>query len=114
MRRALGLAFMVCLSHPSIQASPEKVNQVELAQCHLDFCVTLKTDRLYKSALSRSYAFGPSQVVITEKDQSPVELKEFEGTFNASEGRFYLSNSNLTYDVVIDTQKRKIYRLTRS
>ncbi len=85
-----------------------------MAQCHLDFCVTLKTDRLYKSALSRSYAFGPSELVITEKDQSPIQLNKFEGTFNAADGRFYLSNADLTYDVVIDTQKRKIYRLTRS
>lgn len=112
--RATALVLVLFLSPSFLLASPEKANQVSLAQCQLDFCVQLSTDKLYKSVMSRSYAFGPSSLIVTQKGESALELKDFEGTFDAKEGRFYLSKESLTYDLVIDTQKGKIYRLTRS
>ncbi len=94
-------------------ASNEKISDVKMTQCHLDYCVSLRTERLYKSALARTYAFGPSQVKIQANDQSPILLQDFEGTFDAEVGRFYLSRSGHSFDIVIDVKERKIYRLPR-
>jgi len=96
-------------------ASNEKVGGVELMDCEKDFCVQLKTDKLFKSNLSPNYAFGPSQIKVFENQKEvKINLDGFEGSFDPSIGRFYLSSKTSTLEYVIDTKDRQIYTFTRS
>ncbi len=91
------------------QASDEKMGDVAMTSCHKDFCVSLKSARLFKSSIGNQYAFGPSEIKIDFSGKLGKKLfVDFEGSFHPLSQRFYLSKKSSQLEYMIDLEKQKV------
>lgn len=96
-------------------ASEESMRYVSIDSCSKEFCVQLKTQLLYKSALGQMFAFGPSALKI-KFDGKIVknDFTDYEGAFDPRDKRFFLSKKEDSIEYMIDVIEQKVVAYKKS